>query len=94
MRRRLNRSCLRRAQSSPKIPWGAGCVKTPKFAGMTLDQFTQAIMPSETARVTIARLENELSAAQNQRDNADTAGLALALRVVNTEKADAEEGEL
>lgn len=63
------------------------------FAGLTLDQYTQAIMPSETARATIARLENELTAAQNQRDDADAAGLTLALRVVNAVKADAEEGE-
>jgi hypothetical protein len=50
-------------------------------------------MPGDVARATIARLENELTAAQNQRDDADAAGLLLALRVVNAVKADAEEGE-
>lgn len=63
------------------------------FAGLTLDQFIQAIMPCETTRATIARLENEQTAAQNQRDEADAAGMALALRVVSAVKADIEEGE-
>lgn len=63
------------------------------FAGLSLDQFTQSIMPGDAARATIARLENELTAAMNKRDDADAAGLVLALRVVNAVKADAEEGE-
>lgn len=63
------------------------------FAGVTLDQFAEALVPCETSRATIARLENEQTAAQNQRDDSDATAMALALRVVSAVKADADEGE-
>ena len=63
------------------------------FAEMTLDQYTQAIVSCEMARATIVRLENELTAAQNQRDEADDTCIELAQRIVSAVKADAEEGE-
>jgi len=63
------------------------------FAGMKLAEFTVRIAPSDAARKEISRLENALTAAQNQRTEADEAGLAIALRVVNAVKADEEEGE-
>ena len=63
------------------------------FAEMTLDQYTQAIVSCEMARATIVRLANELTAAQNQRDEADDTRIELAQRIVSAVKADAEEGE-
>jgi len=63
------------------------------FAGMTLEKYNSLIAPSLTARATIARLENELSAAQSQRDDADRVSLDALQLVVNSIKGDAEEGE-
>jgi len=62
------------------------------FAGMTLDQFRETIAPSLTARATIARLENELIAAQNQRDDADQASNDAVQLLVNAIKGDPDEG--
>lgn len=63
------------------------------FAGMTLDQFREKIAPSLATRSTIARLENELVAAQNQRDDADRVALEAMQLVVNAIKGDPDEGE-
>jgi hypothetical protein len=63
------------------------------FAGMTLDQFRSSIAPSFTARVNMARLENELNAAQNQRDDADLVSNDNLLLVINAIKGDPAEGE-
>ena len=62
------------------------------FAGMSLDQFREKIAPSLTARATIARLENELIAAQNQRDDADQASSDTVQLIVNAIKGDPAEG--
>jgi hypothetical protein len=63
------------------------------FAGMSLDQFREKLAPSLAARATIARLENELIAAQNQRDDADATSLEAIQLVVNAVKGDPDEGE-
>jgi hypothetical protein len=63
------------------------------FAGMTLAQLQEKVAPSLAARAIIARLENELIAAQNQRDDADAASLEAIQFVVNAVKGDPEEGE-
>jgi hypothetical protein len=63
------------------------------FAGMTLAQLQEKVAPSLTARATIARLENEMLAAQNQRDDADAASLEAIQLVVNAVKGDPDEGE-
>jgi len=63
------------------------------FADLTLDQFREKTAPSLTTRATIARLENELVAAQNQRDDADAVSLEAVQLVVNAIKGDPAEGE-
>ena len=63
------------------------------FAGLTLDQFKAKMQPSLDARATIAALENQMIAAQDQRDAADDAALATILQVVSGVKADATEGD-
>lgn len=63
------------------------------FANLTLAQYLTLIGPSLTARATIARLENELVAAQNQRDDADKVSLAAQQLVVNAVKGDPDETE-
>ena len=66
---------------------------TKTFAGMTLAKFQSLIAPSLTARATIARLENELIAAQNLRDNSDKISLEALQLLVNAVKGDPAEGE-
>jgi len=63
------------------------------FANLTLDKYRALTAPSLTTRATIARLENELLAAQNQRDDADKVSLAAQQLVVAAVKGDPEEGE-
>jgi hypothetical protein len=63
------------------------------FAGMSLDKFRELIAPSLAARATIARLENELIAAQNQRTDSDQVSLDALLLAVNAIKGDPTEGE-
>jgi len=63
------------------------------FAGMTLAQFKTAIKPSSDARTSIDALDNQLIAAQDQRDTADVASMAKVLLVVNAVKGDPDEGE-
>jgi len=63
------------------------------FAGFTLAQFKAKVKTSTDARVSIGALENQLMAAQNQRDEADKASMAAISLVVNAVKGDPEEGE-
>src|SRR6266545_8242865 len=63
------------------------------FAGMTLDQFKAKLKPSTDARVTIAAIEDQLSAAISAREDADKASNTTIGLVVNAVKADLEEGE-
>jgi hypothetical protein len=63
------------------------------FAGLSLAQFEAKLKPCFDTRTTIATLENQLIAAQNQRDDADAAALATISLVVNAVKGDPAEGE-
>ena len=63
------------------------------FAGMSLAQFEAKVKPSIDARVTLASLENQVLAVQNQRDDADSKSLAVISLVVNAVKGDPAEGE-
>ena len=63
------------------------------FGGMTLAQFKAAIKPSSDARVAIDGLDNQLIAAQDQRDTADVQSTKKVLLVVNAVKGDPDEGE-
>jgi len=63
------------------------------FAGLSLAQFEARVKPSLDTRAAIASLENQLIAAQNQRDDADADALAAIALVVNAVKGDPEEGE-
>jgi len=63
------------------------------FGGLTLEQFKRKVKPSLEARTEIARLESQLSAAYNARDDADTASLQTISLVVNGVRGDPEHGE-
>ena len=63
------------------------------FAGMTLAQFKTKVQPSLDTRATITDLENKLTAAQDERDDADKISNAAVLQVVNGVKGDPAEGE-
>jgi hypothetical protein len=63
------------------------------FYGTTLVEFKAQVQPCLDTRATIASLENQLIAAQNQRDDADKAAIELSSHVVNAVKADPNEGE-
>ena len=63
------------------------------FAGMTLDQFKKLIKPSTDARATLQDLENQVSAAQNAREDADVETNRLIALVVNSVKGDVQFGE-
>ena len=63
------------------------------FAGMTLADFQAAVKPSLDARATITDLENQLQAAEVERDKADKISLAKVQLVVNAVKGDPAEGE-
>jgi hypothetical protein len=63
------------------------------FSGMTLAEFEKRISASDTVRETIVDLENKLTAAHSQRDEADAAGLVVVQAVVNAVKGDLDEGE-
>ena len=62
------------------------------FGGMTLQDYRDAIAPSFEARDRIARLEAELIAAKNARDDGDRMALAQAQLVVNGVIGDPERG--
>jgi len=63
------------------------------FAGMTLDEFKLKVKPSVDARNQIDTLENQMIAAQDQRDSADIESLKQVGFVVNAVKGDPAEGE-
>jgi len=63
------------------------------FAGMTLAQFTTKVQPSLDARAQIDTLENQLTAALDERDTADVETMKQVLLVVNAVKGDPAEGE-
>jgi hypothetical protein len=62
------------------------------FAGLTLDQFKTQIQPSFTTRDTIVAIDNQLIAAQNQRNEADKQSLETVRLVINAVKGDVDEG--
>lgn len=63
------------------------------FGGMTLADFKAQVQPSFDARATLANLESQITAARDQRDDADRETERLISRVVNGVRADPEEGE-
>lgn len=66
---------------------------TKSFAGLTFEQFEALAQPCLDARATIASLESQLIAAQNQRDDADRAALDTIALIVNAVKGDPNEGD-
>lgn len=66
---------------------------TKTFGGFTLEEFRTKIQPSASTRATIVTLDNQLVAAQNQREEADKESLAAVALVVNSVKGDPTEGE-
>ena len=63
-----------------------------KFGGMSLDQFKDVIAPSRNARALIDQLQNQLTQAINQREEADDVSLNKIQLVVNGVLADPSEG--
>ena len=63
------------------------------FSGFTLAQYKDKVKPSFDARAAMTTLENQLLAAQNQRDDSDKESLNTTLLVVNAVKGDPAEGE-
>ena len=66
---------------------------TKSFAGMTLAQFKAKLQPSLAARAALTALDAQMTAAKDQRDEADKVSLAAAQLVVNAVKGDPDEGE-
>ncbi|MFH1500157.1 MAG: hypothetical protein ABII82_20310 [Verrucomicrobiota bacterium] len=66
---------------------------TKTFAGFSYEQFETLVQPCLDTRATIAALENQLIAAQNQRDDADRTALDTIALVVNAVKGDPDEGD-
>lgn len=65
---------------------------TKSFAGLTLEQFKAKIQPSFDMRDNIVAIENQLLAAQNQRNDADKRSLDTVTLVINAVKGDVDEG--
>jgi hypothetical protein len=63
------------------------------FGGLTLAQFKERMQPSVDARAALRALDSQLVAAQNVRDDADTAAGEVIALVVNAVKGDPAEGE-
>ncbi len=63
------------------------------FAGMTLAQFTTKVQPSLDARTLIGTLDNQMTAALDERDLADVETMKQVALVVNAVKGDPAEGE-
>jgi hypothetical protein len=59
---------------------------------MTLDEFKTFVAPSLTAHETIANLDNQMTQAKNQRDEADEVSLAKVQAIVAGVLADPTEG--
>jgi len=67
--------------------------ETKSFAGMTLAEFKAKIKPSLDARGAIDKLNNQMIAACDQRDDADVESMKQVLLVVAAVKGDITEGE-
>ena len=67
--------------------------KTASFGKMTLAQYKTKIQASLDARQAIKDLEDQLSAAQTERDTADRDSLQVTAMVINGIKGDADFGE-
>ena len=67
--------------------------KTATFYGLTLDQFKLAVKPSLDARGTITSLDDQLTQAIDDRDDADKTSMPLVLNIVNSIKGDPNFGE-
>lgn len=63
------------------------------FAKLSLAQFKTKVKPSLDARAEVKRLEAELSASINARDDADAVSSETITLVVNAVKGDPDEGE-
>ena len=61
---------------------------TKTFAGYTLTTFKAKVKPSLDARAAIEALEHQMTAAADQRDDADAASMETIKAVVNAVKAD------
>lgn len=66
---------------------------TKSFAGLTLKQAKEALQPSLDIRAEIAKLDDQMKAAIARRDAADDESLDTLKRIVNSVKADKDEGE-
>jgi hypothetical protein len=64
-----------------------------KFGGMTLEEFQNKVKPSLDARAELDRLDKQMTAQMDLRDDADKASAAELALVVNGVKSDREEGE-
>ena len=63
------------------------------FGGMTLDQFKAKIKPSQDARAKVLALTAQITAALNERDDADKVTMDAIALVVNGVKADPSIGD-
>ncbi|MCX7010135.1 MAG: hypothetical protein NTY53_23340 [Kiritimatiellaeota bacterium] len=66
---------------------------TATFAGMTLAQFKAKVQPSLDARQQNIDLGNDLTTAEDNRDDADKVTMATILLVINAIKGDPNFGE-
>lgn len=66
---------------------------TKSFGGMTLAQFRTVVIRCTDARDQIAALENQMTQALTERENADDAALDAAKLVANGVRADPTEGD-
>ena len=66
---------------------------TKSFAGMTLEQFKQKVLASQTARVQLQTSQNLAKEHLALRHTTDATNWELAQLVVNSVKGDPEEGE-
>ena len=67
--------------------------KTATFGKMSLAQYKARVQASLDAREAIKNLENQLAAAQTERDTADRDSLEATQLVINGVKGDADFGE-
>ena len=63
------------------------------FGGMTLAQFKTKVKPSFDTRATIVTLENQMTQALDNRDDADVESAAAQQLVVNAVKGDPDYGD-
>ena len=72
--------------------WGT-LAPAATFGGMTLAQFKTKVQPSFDTRTQITTLEEQLTSAQDKRDNADKVTVAATQLVVNAVKGDPNFGD-